>query len=234
MTVIWWAFGYHSKLGTSWLSFPVPTWELFFSEHSFISLQSTAVPGNIHLQAAVCLQRMGWAGCVLLWGLESCSVHMPTWRLAFQGTLGLKINSVYFKVNVMLFLEKFHASKHLKKRKTSYDLLFLEIFDSWNCARCRTRQGCAAEVAIGIGEGSWVRTDLPQVPLRSAVTMASDSFGETGKRWNCKVCGIQLVKSGVPMKAEQMLFYKVSPCLIPMLTLSLFAHVHCICKIALL
>lgn len=91
----------------------------------------------------------GWGeqGCVLLWGLESCSVHMPTWQLAFWWTLGLKINSVYFKVNVMLFLEKFHASKRLKKRKTSYDLLFLEIFDSWNCARCRTRQGCAAEVA---------------------------------------------------------------------------------------
>lgn len=36
--------------------------------------------------------------------------------------------------------------------------------------------------AVGTGEGSWVRTDLPQVPLRSAVIMASDSFGETGKR----------------------------------------------------
>lgn len=50
--------------------------------------------------------------------------------LSFQGTLWLKIIAVYFKVNVVLFLEKNHASECLKKRKLNFNLLFLELYSS--------------------------------------------------------------------------------------------------------
>lgn len=147
MTVIWWAFGYHSKLDTSWLSFTVPTWELFFSEHSFISSQGIAVPGKIHLHSTV-FTKDGVSKAMFCYrDLRAALCICPHDNLLSKGLLGLKINSVYFKVDVMLFREKIHASKRLKKRKTGYDLLFLEVFDSWNCAGCRTRQGCTAEVA---------------------------------------------------------------------------------------
>lgn len=47
--------------------------------------------------------------------------------LTFQGTVWLKIIAVYFKMGVVFFLEKHHASKCMQKRKLNFNLLFLEL-----------------------------------------------------------------------------------------------------------
>lgn len=50
-----------NKSDIGWLSFLTPTWELFWLGHSFISLQSTTVPRDVHFQTGMCSWGMGGA-----------------------------------------------------------------------------------------------------------------------------------------------------------------------------
>lgn len=50
-----------NRFDIGWLSFLMPTWELFCLGRSFIRLQSTTVPRDVHFQTGVCLQGMSGA-----------------------------------------------------------------------------------------------------------------------------------------------------------------------------